>query len=627
MAEAEAIRRLTAIVAMDVAGYSRLVAADEEATLSALRRHRAEFIDPKITAYRGRIANTAGDSLLIEFPSVVDALRCTIDLQQGMAERNAHIESDRRILFRAGVNLGDVFEQDGDLLGDGVNLAARLEGIAEPGGICLSTAAYEQVRGRVDARFEDLGLKSLKNIPAPVQVWRVRPAGETEGEPARPLSTRRSVMAALALILAAAAGILLWQFRPWDRGGEPVATTGAVTPADKPSIAVLPFTNMSNDAEQDYFSDGVTEDLITDLSRISGLFVIARNTVFTYKGRAVNVNQVSQELGVRYVLEGSVRKAGERVRINAQLIDASTGGHIWADRFDRELGDIFALQDDVTQQIVAALALKLTSDEQSRLESPDMETTPEAYDLYLRGTNALRQYTPESIREARAFYLKALSLDPDYARAYAAVAFTYTAGGIFFHSENTQEAVEHALQYGERAMELDDTLPQAHFAMSIAWLRQGHHEKALAAARTSIRHDPNYSDGYAALANVLFFSGDGAEAERAMRKAMRLNPRYSAAYIDILGRAFFMMGEYDKAIAEFRECIARDPALFTCHVFLAATYGLTGRTDEAQWEAEEFLGLEPGFTLKSDIAAPQFLKQEDRERYLTGLRQAGIAEE
>lgn len=627
MANADAMRRLTAIVAMDVAGYSRLVAANEEATLSAMRSHRAELIDIKITTHRGRIANTAGDSILCEFPSVVDALRCVIDIQRGMAERNAHLAPDRRILFRAGINLGDVFEHEGDLLGDGVNLAARLEGIAEPGGICLPAAAYEQVRGRVDAVFEDLGPQTLKNIPAPVHVWRVRMGGRNDRGAAPVRRTRGRVAAILALILTAAAAIGLWQLQPWQGGGGPAAPVAAVaTPANKPSIAVLPFTNMSNDPEQEYFSDGVTEDLITDLSRLSGLFVIARNTVFTYKGRAVNVAEVSAELGVRYVLEGSVRRAGDRVRINAQLSDTRTGGHVWADRFDRELGDIFALQDDVTQQIVAALALKLTPDEQARLTASAKDTSPEVYDLYLRGVDALRQYTPESIVEARTWFLRALSLDPDYARAWAAMAFTYTASGIFFRSENTDEAVAEALRYAERALELDETLPQGYFAMAVALLRNGRHAEATATARKAIQYDPNYADGYAALSNSLFYSGDSEGAERAMREAMRLNPRYSAAYIDILGSALFMMGRYDEAIAALRECIARDPIALTCRAFLAATYSATGKVEQAKWEAEEILSLEPGLTLETDGIALQFLRPQDRERYESAMRRTGIPE-
>lgn len=625
MAGTDIDRRLTAIVAADVVGYSRLVAVAEDATLAGLRSLRAEFIDGKIADYRGRIANTAGDSLLIEFPSVFNALRCAVDLQRGIAARNAGIPADHRIQFRMGVNLGDVVEQDGDLLGDGVNVAARLEGIAEPGGICISAVAHDQVQGRFDIAFEDLGRVPLKNIPAPVHAYRVSLDGKRGTGLAWRRRLRTPLLAAGAALLLVVGGSGLWWFQPWDSGVDQSAPA-VFTPEDKPSIVVLPFTNMSDDTQQEYFSDGVTEDLITDLSKISGLFVIARNTAFTYKGRAANLRDVSLELGVRYVLEGSVRKAGDRVRISAQLIDAKTGGHVWADRFDREFKDIFGLQDDVTQEIVSALALELTSDERTRLSRSDPETSPEVYDLYLRGTEALRQFTPESIEQARTYFLRALSLDPDYARAHATMAFTYTASGIFFRSVNVDEAVEEALRYGERALELNDALPQGHFAMAIAWLRQGRHEEALAAARKAIEYDPNYSDGYAALSNILFFAGDGQQSVQMMRQAMRLNPRYSAAYIDILGRAYYIMGEYDRAIEEEQDCIERDPTLITCHVFLAVSLARAGQIEEAEWHAQEVLALEPEFTLETDSIAVQFKNSDDRERYREALRKAGIPE-
>lgn len=628
MDAAETNRRLTAIIAADVAGYSRLVAVDEDATLTSLRQLRTEFIDGIIAKYRGRIANTAGDSLLIEFPSVLDALRCAVDLQRGIAERGAEVPPERRIEFRMGVNLGDVVEHEGDLLGDGVNVAARLEGIAEPGGICVSAVAHDQVQGRLDVAFEDLGRIALKNIPTPIHAYRVLLDGRQGRSRLLPMRMRRPAFAAaFALAILAGTAGLWWYATRDDRLAEDSPVGAVFTPEDKPSIAVLPFLNMSDDPEQDYFSDGVTEDLITDLSKVSGLFVISRNTAFTYKDRAVNVRDVSQELGVRYVLEGSVRKVADRVRINAQLIDGKTGGHVWADRFDRKLVDIFSLQDDVTEKIVSALALELTSDERTRLIEADPETTPEVYDLYLRGTEALRQFTPESIEEARTYFLRALSLDPDYARAYAAMAFSYTASGIFFRTVNVDEAVDEALRYGERALELNDTLPQGHFAMAIAWLRQGRHEEALAAARKAIRYDPNYADGYAALANILFFSGDGDDSVQMMRQAMRLNPRYSAAYIDILGRAYFSMGDYGRTIEEEQHCIDRDPTLITCHVFLAVAYALVDRMGDAEWHAQEVLALEPEYSLTTDSIATQFKKPQDRDRFQNGLRKAGIPEE
>ena len=369
MAGAEAVRRLTTIVAADVAGYSRLTASDEESTLAALRTHRAELIDPKIAEFRGRIVNTAGDSLLIEFPSVVEALRCSMDIQHSMVSRNREVPEDRRIRFRVGINVGDVIEQDGDLLGDGVNIAARLEGLAESGGICLSGAAHEQVRDRLDVGFEDLGDVEVKNIPRPIRVYRVLDDEKAMARPRRPFATRRRLAVAAVVLLVAIAGgggSWWWQtLQPDLKPAEPTKT--ALTLPEKPSIAVLPFANMSGDPEQAYFADGVAEDIITDLSKLSGLFVIARNSSFQYRGDSVDVKKVGRELGVKYVLEGSVRRASDKVRITAQLIDTTTGGHLWAERYDGKLDDIFAAQDQVTTRIVEALSLKLTDTEKSLL--------------------------------------------------------------------------------------------------------------------------------------------------------------------------------------------------------------------------------------------------------------------
>ena len=472
-----ATRRLTTIVSADVCGYSRLIAADEEGTLAALRDHRLQLIDPKIAEFSGRIANTAGDSLLIEFPSVVGALRFAIAMQKGIAGRNTGVPRDSRVVFRIGVNLGDVVEQDGDLLGDGVNVAARLEGIAEPGGILLSAAAFEQVRGRVECGFSDLGAKALKNIPDPVHVYAVDFGGKKGMPPTAAVRQRLPSWINLALAaLVLFTGAALWWMAPWSGWFEASHPQTVAATAEKPAIAVLPFENMSNDPDQEYFADGMTDDLITDLSKISALMVIARNSVFAYKGRTAA--EVARKLGVRYVLEGSVRKSGGRVRINSQLIDTSSGAEIWADRFDREIGDIFSLQDDVTKQIVTALALQLTGDDKHRLDIATRSTAPEVYDLYLRGIDALRQYTSESITTARGYFFRALAIDPDFARAYATLAFTYTASGIFFSERETDEAIAQAIRYAGKALELDSTLPQGHFALAIANLRQHRHDEA-----------------------------------------------------------------------------------------------------------------------------------------------------
>jgi adenylate cyclase len=426
----------------------------------------------------------------------------------------------------------------------------------------------------------------------------------------------------LSLLLAVLGGGYFWYLRPDYGSTAPrVITQGSTS---RTSIAVLPFDNLSGDPEQDYFVDGMTDDLITDLSKLSSLFVIARNSVFAYKGLNLEPDKVAHDLGVRYILDGSVRAVSGRVRINARLIDTETGGQIWAERFDRDIHDVFALQDDVTGQIVSAMATELTSDEQKRLNVEEKETTPAVYDLYLRGVDSLRQFTPLSVVRARGYFLNALALDPDYGRAYAALAFTYTVNAVFFNEPNVDEALSEALRYGERALDIDPTLPQGHFAMAIALLRQGHHSEALEAARNAIKYDPNYADGYAALANVLAFSGKGPEAVDAMSKAMELNPRYSAAYLDILGRALFVVGNYLEAARYLEECVSRDPAALGCHVFLSVVYALNDQSAEAEWQVEEVRSLAPEFSITNNNISYQFEHEEQRNLFEKGLRLAGI---
>ena len=382
-------RRLAAILAADMVGYSRLMSADEAGTLARQQAYLAEVIEPGIAEYRGRIVKTTGDGLLAEFPSVVDALRCAVNIQLAMTDRESEVPAETRIAYRIGINLGDIIGEGDDIFGDGVNIAARLEGLAEPGGICVSRTVYNQVKGKVASGFEDLGEHQVKNIPEPLHVFRVHmepeAAGAVHGKSQRPAAWKWIAGAGLAAVLVAATGIGLW-LEPWSERVEPAATERMAYPLpDKPSIAVLPFTNMSDDSAQEYFADGMTEDLITDLSKISGLFVIARNSSFSYKGQQVKVRQVAEDLGVRYVLEGSVRRVGEQVRINAQLIDATTGGHLWAERYDGSLADIFGLQDQVARKIVAVLAVQLTAGEQNRVAQIETEVvTVAALDGFVR---------------------------------------------------------------------------------------------------------------------------------------------------------------------------------------------------------------------------------------------------
>ncbi|MEE9602130.1 MAG: adenylate/guanylate cyclase domain-containing protein, partial [Thermoguttaceae bacterium] len=429
MSELGMHRRLAAILAADVVGYSRLMGEDETGTLASLRAHREELIEPKVAAHEGRIVKLMGDGLLAEFPSAVEAVRCAAEVQRAMAERNADVPEEQQMQFRIGVNLGDVIDEGDDIYGDGVNVAARLEELAEPGGICLSSTVHIQVRNKVDVGFQDLGEKEVKNIAYPVHVFRVLldpmdARSQAPGAHDKPWYRQWPALALGVAALAFLASAGLWLF---VRGPtiEPASIERMAFPLpDKPSIAVLPFSNMSEDQSQEYFADGMTEDLITDLSKISGLFVIARNSSFSYKGQQVKVRQVAEELGVRFVLEGSVRRSGDQVRINAQLIDATTGGHLWAERYDGSLADVFGLQDTVTERIVSALAVHLTVGEEARVSRRETDDVA-AYDAFLQGWEHYRRRTPGEFAKAVGYFERAVELDQQYGRAYAALAIIY----------------------------------------------------------------------------------------------------------------------------------------------------------------------------------------------------------
>ena len=618
-------RRLTTILSADVAGYSRLMGEDEAGTLRALKTHRDELIAPKVAEHKGRIVKLMGDGALVEFPSVVEAVRCAVEIQRGMAGRNTDISEDRRIEFRIGINIGDVIVDGEDIYGDGVNVAARLESISEPGGICVHRVVRDQVRDKLSLAFEDMGEIKVKNIARPVGAFRV-----VLDDSARRLTTTRAAatiqkwrwpsVAAALVMLVAAAGIVVWM-RPWEPSVEPAPSARS----DQPGIAVLPFDNMSGDPTQDYFSDGITEDIITDLSRVSGLFVIARNTMFTYKGRPVNVPQVGRDLGVQYVLEGSVRKAGDRIRINAQLVDAGTGRHLWADRYDRELKDVFALQDEVTRRIVSALAVRLTEDEQEQLARP-AETSPEAYDMLLRGLERYRRFTPETNAEAREFFEKAVALDPEYARAYADVSLTYTEELFLGWTDSPDEAIRRGLKFGRNALALDDSIRQVHLALSAVYRLQKRHDEAIAAARKSVELDPNHADGYAQMAFALTYAGQPKEALGAMQKAMRLNPRHPFVYKWIVGHAQFLMGQYEEAAQRFENVLKRNPHFPVAPLLLAAAYGHLGRIEDAEWEVDETLTLLPELSLEHIRQTAVYDDPAHLELYIDGLRKAGLPE-
>ena len=536
-------RKLAAIFSTDVKGYSRLMGEDEVETIRTITTYR-EVIATLIQQHRGRVVDSPGDNLLAEFASVIEAVQCAVAMQREIKTRNAELLPHRRMEFRIGINLGDVITEGERIYGDGVNIAARLEGLAEAGGICLSGTVYDQVKTRLALGYEDLGAQAVKNIAEPVRVYRVQMEPGAAASAVRPPQRRaarlwqRGALAVVGLLRILGVGVTVWQrvFRP-PPPSRVVFTEPAPALAlpDKPSIAVLPFVNMSRDPEQEYFSDGMTEDLITDLSKLAGLFVIARNSVFTYKGKAVKPEQVSRELGVRYVLQGSVRKAGDRVRITAQLVDATTGYHRWAERYDRELQDIFAVQEEISRKIVAALAVQLTAGEQARLGRQYTDNL-EAYDYLLRGSESLGRYTQETNGQARQMFEKAIALDPTFALAYALLGLTYFGEWSLQWSQDPQ-TLERAFALAQQAVALDDSLPVAHRALGVVYQWRKQPAQAIAALERAIVLDPNDADGYASLAHVLNFTGKPEEALRLAQKAMRLNPHYPDSYLSNLGTA------------------------------------------------------------------------------------------
>jgi len=559
MVEARVERRLASILAVDVAGYSRLMGVDEEGTLAALKACRRDFIDPKIAEHRGRIVKTTGDGALIEFASAVDGVRCAMEIQRVMAERNTAIPEDHRIEFRIGINVGDIIIDENDIYGDGVNIAARIESLAEPGAVCLSENAYQQIKGKLSLDVTDMGDQQLKNIAQRVRVYGIR----SDGPQAR---------AALAL-------------------------------PDKPSIAVLPFQNISGDPEQGYFADGMVEDIITGLSRIKWLFVIARNSTFTYKGRAVDVKQVGRELGVRYVLEGSVRKAVDRVRITAQLIDAATGAHVWAERYDRKSDDIFALQDEITLSVVGAIepSLRLAEVERAKRKRPD---NLDAYDLVLRALPDVYSRMPEPSKKALVHLERALALDPNYALAHACAAECYHSlflrGGL--REENRTAAVRHAQVAIANGQDDALALTLAGFSLGM----DGHDRAAaFAAFEAALAVSPSSALTYILGSVILSFA---EEAERAIEWGERglrlspLDPWRSSAFISFaLGH--FHRGRYEEAAAAARKAVQFSPGFSLCHMVLAAAFAKLGRLEEARAAATRVLELQPVFRYSRQLAS------------------------
>ena len=579
-------RKLAAIFYGDVAGYSRLTGQDEEGTHRILSSY-LDAITDAIEHHNGKVVHFAGDAVLADFSTVKDALSCAVDAQQDIKNRNQDFSEDKKLEFRIGVNLGDVIVDRNDIYGDGVNIAARLESLADSGGVCISGAVYDAIRGKLELDYEFLGEQRVKNIADPVRAYRVIIE-----------SSERDAVT-------------------------PPATT--VELPDKPSIAVLPFANMSGDPEQEYFSDGISEDIITDLSKISGLFVISRNSSFVYKGKSVNVQQVGRDMGVRYVLEGSVRKAGNKVRITAQLIDSNTNGHVWADRFDRDLEDIFAVQDEVTEKIVSALEVKLTQAEQERLTHRDTDNL-EAYDYLLRGKEYYLRFTRETNQQARQLYENAVELDPSYATPLAELARTCVQARNHGWPENLAEPLKQASDFAEAAVELNDALPQAHVVLGFINMWKQDHEAAIAEVNQGLALDPNHAEGHMYQAIILGFAGQPEQSMEAVEKSIHLNPGSPFWYLFAQGNAYFSMGRYPEAVAACIKAAIINPNFIFAHLLLLACYSNLGSQEECKAELKECLERMPDLTVSWAQEVMPYKDRDVHSRFINDLQKAGLKE-
>lgn len=578
-------RRLSAILAADVVEYTRHMERDSDGTVAAWQLAREEVINPTVTGHSGKIVKLTGDGFLVEFSTVLDAVNCAIAMQRGLASN----ELD----FRMGINLGDVIDDGEDIHGEGVNIAARIEALANPGGIGISGSVYDQVRNRVDHHFKDYGEHQVKHVSTPVRVWRWSSGERSEVNDSK-------------------------------TGTE---TTGALSLPDKPSIAVLSFDNIGGDPEQEYFSDGITEDIITELSKISGLFVIARHSSFVYKGQSVSLKQVGQDLGVRYVLEGSVRKAGKRLRVSAQLIDSISDHHLWAERYDRDLEDIFEVQDEVARNVAQALKVVLKPEEGEQISRPPTGNI-EAYDIFLRTRSSLWPPTRENLLTARSAYRRITEIDPSFAGGHAGQSMTYSFNVIFGLSEDPQEDARLALEIAKTAVSLDNSFAQGYSALGLALTATGQHDEAITWTKRAVELQPGNADAQLFTTFTHLFAGQSDVAYEAITTALRLDPQYvRGPYLNVLGFVHFCNGRNEEAIEVFKRNVDRGgpigpPAL----AFRTAAYSAAGRMEEARASAQELLNFFPAFSLAQFRFALMFKHADDAERVIVALRKTGLPE-
>ena len=618
-------RKLTTIFSADVVGYSRLMEDNEEATIRTLNTYR-NSMSILIEQHRGRVVDTTGDNLMAEFSSVVDAVKCAVEIQRGLAERNADLPEKRRMLFRIGVNLGDVVVEADRIYGDGVNIAARLEGLAEAGGICISRTAYDHVKKKLELGYEYLGENSVKNISEPVHVYKVLmeadAAGKVIGEKRK---SKRGMALSIALILLiGVVGFAGWYlYIEQAKKITPASIENMAYPLpDKPSIAVLPFDNMSGDPQQGYFSDGITEQIITSLSKVPYIFVVARNSTYTYKEKPVKVNQVAEELGVQYVLEGSVQRSNDQVRITAQLIDAIAGHHIWAENYDRKITDIFALQDDIAMQIMAALQVNLTIKELGRLSAINTNNI-KAYEKYLMGHEHFWRRTEGDSQQAKKLAQEAINLDPEYSAAYQLLAKTHLDDVWYYRTKSAAKSLKKAEYLVQKSIDLSGPDSTTHEILCMVYYLRRQYDKAIAEGQKAIDLSPNSAEAIFRYAHALRFAGRFDEAIPLFKKAIRLNPITPLNYINNLAWAYMFNGQYEKAIPLFNSAIERNPDYFFAYLGLTLLYQLSGNEVKAREAAAEVMRLKPNLTVSKMEKGP-VTKGMDRKRLMEALRKAGI---
>jgi len=619
-------RKITAIMSSDVVGYSKLMGDDEAATVQTLELYKS-VMSALIEQHRGRVIDSPGDNMLSEFASVVDAVQCAVAIQKELNSRNTELPENRKMRFRIGINLGDVIQEEDRIYGDGVNIAARLEAIADPGGICVSKTAFDHIETKLPLGYEFLGEQEVKNIAKPVGAYRVlmeprvTVADVKEKKETIPFWRRKASITVAIAVLVTIIGWTVWQFYLRPPPIEPASVEKMTLPLpDKPSIAVLPFVNMSGDPEQDYFSDGLTEEIITALSNVPKLFVIARNSVFTYKGKSVKVKQVAEELGVKYVLEGSIRKAGDKIRITAQLIDAISGHHLWADRYDRNLKEIFDVQDELTKSIITAMQVKLTEGEQARVAAKGTNNL-EAYLKYLQAMVYMRQFNIESNALAKQLAQEAIALDPEYDMAYITLSSTYQMDVWLGTSKSPKQSIAKSLELVKKAIELDPTNADAYGHLGFTYSMMGEPEKAVANAEKAVALNPNSAYNHMRLGHTLRFAGRNEEAIPEYLKAIRLNPIPPTNYLFGLGIAYCWTGQYEEAIKWCEKAVRQDPDSFLTRLMLTMVYSESGRMEDARSEAKEVLRINPKFSV---VKWGNASKGPNTAQFVAALRKAGL---